>query len=197
MKIGYARVSNLDQNPRMQEDLLKDAGCEKIYVEKGSGRKKDRPTFRQMLESLRAGDTLVVYSLSRMCRSTKDAIEIANDLIARNINLKVLNRDIDTTSPLGKFFFTVTAAIDELEADTIRERTQEGLKAAKSRGIKLGRPGGLSDEAKSKAEIAASLYREGKMPVGKIAKNLGIGVKTLYRYLHFEGVEINRMPKED
>lgn len=197
MKIGYARVSTTQQNLMMQEQKLQKAGCEQIYFEKGSGRTMDRPTLQQVLSMLRKGDVLVVYSLSRLARTTLGAIKLTNELIEKGIHLEVVNQKIDTTTPTGRFFFTIMAALDELEAETTLERTRDALEARKAKGIKGGRKPGLSEENLRKARIAASLYKEGVHSVSTIAKDLGIGTKTLYRYLEHEGVKRNRYNQDD
>ena len=110
MLIGYARVSTLDQNPEMQIDALKAAGCEKIFIEKLSGAKDERPQFKAALEYIRNGDTLVIWKLSRLARSITQVINTVKDLEARNIGLKVITQKIDTTTPEGRLFFHMTAA---------------------------------------------------------------------------------------
>ena len=134
MLVGYARVSTLDQNPEMQIDALKVAGCEKIFIEKLSGSKDDRPQLKEALEYIRSGDTLVVWKLSRLARSITQVINTTKDLEARNIGLKVTTQKIDTTTPEGRLFFHMTAAFDQFQRELIVENTKAGLNAARSSG---------------------------------------------------------------
>ncbi|GAE46192.1 DNA-invertase [Mesobacillus boroniphilus JCM 21738] len=134
MKIGYARVSTQDQNLDMQIDALKAAGCERIYTEKKSGKRDDRPELQQCLNALRTGDTLVVYKLDRLGRSTFKLLELTAGFDREGIDFVSIVDGIDTTTPVGRFFFRTMASIAELERDIIVERTQAGLKAARARG---------------------------------------------------------------
>src|SRR3954471_1859107 len=121
MLVGYARVSTLDQNPQMQIDALKQAGCERLYVEKASGAHRDRPELKAALAYMRPGDTLVVWRLSRLARSLKQIIETAHELEQKKQALKVLTRNIDTGTPEGRLFFHITAAFDEFQRELIVE----------------------------------------------------------------------------
>ena len=136
MLVGYARVSTLDQNPQLQIDALKQAGCERLYVEKASGAHHDRPELKAALAYMRPGDTLVVWRLSRLARSLKQIIETAHDLEQKKQALKVLTRNIDTGTPEGRLFFHITAAFDEFQRELIVENTKAGLAAARKRGRK-------------------------------------------------------------
>ena len=123
MLVGYARVSTLDQNPQLQIDALKQAGCERLYVEKASGAHHDRPELKAALAYMRPGDTLVVWRLSRLARSLKQIIETAHDLEQKKQALKVLTRNIDTGTSEGRLFFHITAAFDEFQRELIVENT--------------------------------------------------------------------------
>jgi DNA invertase Pin-like site-specific DNA recombinase len=125
--VGYARVSTLDQNPQLQIDALKQAGCERLYVERASGAHRDRPELKAALEYMRPGDTLVVWRLSRLARSLKQIIETAHDLEQKKQALRVLTRNIDTGTPEGRLFFHITAAFDEFQRELIVENTRAGL----------------------------------------------------------------------
>jgi DNA invertase Pin-like site-specific DNA recombinase len=146
MLVGYARVSTLDQNPQLQIDALKQAGCERLYVEKASGAHRDRPELKAALEYMRPGDTLVVWRLSRLARSLKQIIETAHELEQKKQALKVLTRNIDTGTPEGRLFFHITAAFDEFQRELIVENTKAGLAAARKRGRKGGRPPAMDKE---------------------------------------------------
>lgn len=190
MKIGYARVSTADQNLNLQLDALKKAGCEKFYQEKVSGAKTARPELERMLENARPGDIIVIWKLDRLGRSLKHLVELVGTLMEREVGLQSLNDPIDTTTPQGRLTFNIFASLAEFERDLIRERTQAGLKAARARGRKGGRPKGLSGRAKQAAKAAETLYRKREHSVQEIAKMLGISKSTLYTYLKHQGVEV-------
>ncbi len=157
MLVGYARVSTLDQNPELQIDALKEAGCEKIFIEKSSGAKDDRPQLKETLDYIRSGDTLVVWKLSRLARSITQVINTTKDLEAHNIGLKVITQKIDTTTPEGRLFFHMTAAFDQFQRELIVENTKAGLKAARSRGRVGGRPRVLTEE---KIKVARAMLKD-------------------------------------
>jgi DNA invertase Pin-like site-specific DNA recombinase len=118
------------QNPALQMDALRDAGCEKIYVEKASGSHRDRPQLKAAPEYMREGETLVVWKLSRLARSLTQVIQTASDIAGYGIALKVLTQNTDTSTPEGRLFFHMTAAFDEFQRELIVENTRAGLKAA-------------------------------------------------------------------
>lgn len=196
MKIGYARVSTKDQNLDLQIQQLQQEGCEKIFSDIVGGAKTDRPELDRLLQQVRAGDVIVIWKLDRLGRSLKHLIELVNELVDRNVGLKSLSDPIDTTNSQGRLVFNIFAALAEFERDLIVERTQAGLKAARARGRTGGRPKGLSDTAQRKAVAAAALYKEAKINVNEIAKNLGITKATLYNYLRHEGVKVGTYRKK-
>jgi DNA invertase Pin-like site-specific DNA recombinase len=183
MKIGYARVSTKDQNLSLQTDAFEKEGCKVIYQEKVSGAKTDRQELRKMIDQLREGDIVIIWKLDRLGRSLRDLINIITEIQDKGAGLKSLNDPIDTTSPHGKLTFHLFAALAEFEKDIIRERTKAGLEAARARGRLGGRPRGLTKEARDKAMIAETLYKQGNMSVSEICKHLGIARSTLYKYL--------------
>ena len=129
MNIGYARVSTHDQNPQLQIDALDQAGCERIFTEKASGAKRDRPELKAALDYMREGDTLVVWKLDRLGRDLKHLVTIVQDLTDREIGLRVLTgqgAQIDTTTAAGRLIFGIFAALAEFERELIRERTVAG-----------------------------------------------------------------------
>ena len=140
--IGYARVSTDDQNPSLQIDALKVAGCDKIFVEKASGADRDRPVLAKALAFARQGDVFCVWKLDRAGRSVGHLIEIVEDLKARKVGFKSLNDAIDTTTAAGNLMFQIMASFAEFERNIIRERTMAGLAAARARGRIGGRPKG-------------------------------------------------------
>ncbi|MBI3258812.1 MAG: recombinase family protein [Ignavibacteriae bacterium] len=190
MKFGYARVSTHDQNLNLQVDALRREGCEKIFQEIASGSKVDRPELKKLLNETRKGDVITIWKLDRLGRSLKHFLSLTNDLLQKGVDLKSLNDPIDTTSSQGRLVFNIFASLAEFERDLTIERTRAGLKAARSRGRFGGRPKGLSEAAKKKAVAAEALYKEGKLSVNEIGKNLSICKATLYSYLRHQGVEI-------
>ena len=180
MVIGYARCSTADQNLDWQLDALNKEGCERIYQEKVSGTKKERPELGKMLDALRAGDTVVICELTRLSRSTKDLFELVERISGAGANIKSLKEAwLDTTSPQGKLLFTIFAGVSQFERDLTYERTMEGLAAARARGRKGGRP-----RANSKVvSQALALYDAGTIPIKDILETTGISKATLYTYI--------------
>jgi DNA invertase Pin-like site-specific DNA recombinase len=184
MKMGYARVSSDDQSLDLQRDALKQAGCERLYEEKESGGKVDRPELLRLMEALRTGDTLVVWRLDRLGRSLKHLIETVEHLEAMGVGFQSVTEAIDTTTSGGKLVFHIFAALAEFERTLIRERTRAGLKAARARGRQGGRPMTLSED---KRRMAQALRDDPKQSVAAICKALGITRTTFYRYTHGNG----------
>lgn len=180
MRVGYARVSTSDQNPELQLDALRRAGCDRVFTEKASGARDDRPELARILEDvLRAGDTLVVWKLDRLARSLKKLIATAEELEREQIGLVSLTESIDTTTPGGMLTFHVFGAIAQFERALIRERTTAGLVEARRQGRKGGRPSVMRP---SDVTAARAMMKEGTLPVRDIAKRMGVSVATLYRY---------------
>jgi len=194
MKIGYARVSTKDQNLALQLDALKNAGCERVFQEKESAG-KERPEYEQMKSILRSGDTVVVWKLDRIGRSLKDLVGLIESFKENNISFVSLQDPVDTTTSQGRLVFNMFACLAEYERELTRERTKAGLASARARGRKGGRPTGLSEDAKRKAKLAASLYQKNEMSVGEILKTLNLSKTALYRYLRLEGVQIQGFTK--
>ena len=167
-RVGYARVSTLDQNPELQLDALKAAGCKKIFVEKVSSSKEARPQLAAALEHLRSGDTLVVWKLDRLARSMKQLLETVDTLKGRGVGFQALTEAIDTTSAAGELFFHIFGALAQFERSIIRERTKAGLKAALARGRKGGRPqrSGKGTSRRHSRSLAILKYQCGRPPSG-------------------------------
>ncbi len=180
MKIGYARVSTLEQNTEMQKKALKKAGCEKVLVDQVSGTITKRPGLEKAKELLRKGDTLVVWRLDRLGRSLSDLIEWVRYLDEHGVGLESLHESINTSTPAGKLTFHLFGALAEFERNLICERTQAGLSAARARGRCGGRRKVLDAEKRS---VAVNLYNEKKMTIKKICKMMGISKPTLYSYV--------------
>jgi DNA invertase Pin-like site-specific DNA recombinase len=196
MKIGYARVSMQDQNLDLQKDALTAAGCERMFLEKVSGGKKDRIELRKMFDQLRPGDVVVVWRLDRLGRSTRDNIDLVLELKEKQCGIIFLTENIDTTTTGGMLIFTIFSALAEAERQSIVERTKAGLTAARSRGRVGGRPSGLTKENQDKAELVANLYKNDNS-IKKIKKLTGIGSnKTIYKYLRYMGIAISDEEKQ-
>ena len=179
MLIGYARVSTRDQNLELQQEALVKAGCQKIYEDQVSGARVDRPGLSKALEMLREHDTLVVWKLDRLGRSVKQLVDLVGELHKRGIQFQSLTDAIDTGTPSGRFFFHVMASLAEMERELIIERTRAGLEVAKQLGRKGGRKPKMTG---SKIESAKKLLSSG-VPPKDVAKNLGVSIPTLYRWV--------------
>jgi len=184
MLIGYARVSTQDQQLNLQLDDLQRAGCEQVFQEKVSSGKV-RPQLQLLVDSLRRGDTVVVWKLDRLGRSLKELITLINDFQQKGVGFRSLHDAIDTTTAQGRLVFNLFASLAEFERDLIRERTQAGLSAARSRGRMGGRPKGLGKETLAKAKAARTLYEAKDKTAEEIGKLLGISRATVYRYLAY------------
>jgi len=181
MLIGYCRVSTEQQNLQMQIDALKKAGCEKIFSEKVSGAKREREEFDKMKKFLRSGsDTVVVYKLDRLGRSLKNLIEEVQWFDDREIGFKSIKENIDTTSPTGKLFFHIFGALAEFERNIIRERTMDGLNAARARGRLGGRKPKLTSQ---QIEMVNKLHENKTSSIQNICETFNIKRSTLYRAL--------------
>ncbi|MDV8128538.1 recombinase family protein [Rhodococcus sp. IEGM 1304] len=185
-RFGYARVSTRGQNDDSQIDALTAARCERIWVDKASGKLARRPEWDKCFEYLRRGDELVITRLSRPFRSVRHMTELAAQLDERGVDLVVLKQGIDTTTPAGRFLFHVIAAMDEMLADLISEGTVEGLESARARGRVGGRPPSMSALQVLKAR---EMYEERdergrrRYTVAQIAETFAVSRKTVYRNL--------------
>ncbi|PFS40739.1 resolvase [Bacillus thuringiensis] len=180
MIFGYARVSTEEQNLDMQIDALQQYGVERLYQEKMTGIKKERPQLEELLKVLRKGDKIVVYKLDRISRSTKHLIELSEKLKELGVDFISIHDNIDTSNAMGKFFFRMMASIAELERDIISERTKTGLNAARARGKKGGRPQKHTD----KVEMALKMYQSKEYSIKQITEATGLSKTTLYRYIN-------------
>ncbi len=180
LRIGYARVSTHEQSLDSQIDSLKRAGCQRIYCDKVSGNKADRPELDRLRESLRSSDTLVVWRLDRLGRSLLDLINWVEWLDEQGVTLHSLNEQIDTAHHTGKLVFHLFAALAEFERDLIRERTLAGLAAARARGRLGGRKAKLNA---SDIRGLKALHKDHSISISAICQRFGISKTTLYRYL--------------
>lgn len=175
--IGYARVSTTGQS--LEQQLTALADCEKVFQEKISGSKTDRPQLQAMLEFARSGDMLKVTKLDRLARNTKHLLEITDLLHAKGVTLQIQNLGIDTATPTGKLMLTMIGAIATFEREIMLERQAEGISLAKSKGIYKGR----KPTAMAKKESVLRLITEGEAKT-QIAASLGISVSSVYRILN-------------
>jgi DNA invertase Pin-like site-specific DNA recombinase len=179
-RIGYVRVSTLDQHPQTQIEALKSAGCQRVFTDHGvSGAKASRPELDACLAYLRQGDTLTVWKLDRLGRSVSHLVHVVEDLRRRGVQFTTLTEQLDTTTPAGRLMFHILAALAEMERELIRERTLAGIERAKAEGRMGGRRTVMSPE---RIRVASAMLAEGR-PVAEVAKVLGVGRATLYRAL--------------
>ena len=181
-KIGYARISTEDQKLDMQVAELKAAGCKKVFSDRASGAKSDRPGLDECLKSLRKGDTLMVWRLDRLGRSVRHLVNVVTELKERGIGFKSLHDGaIDTTTASGDLIFNIFAALAQFERELIRERTRAGLAAARARGRTGGRPSVSPDNPK--VRMAKKMHADRSISIEDICSTLKISRATLYRYL--------------
>ena len=184
MRIGYVRVSSLDQNPDRQIEDLKAQQVEKIFMEKISGKNTDRPEVQKMLPFIREGDTLIVHSLDRLARNLADLLTMVQELTDRGVSVVFMNERLSfdagaDASPTSKLMLSMIGAFAEFERSMIRRRQAEGIALAKERGVYKGRPRSISDETLEKVN---ALVDQG-IPLATAAKKVGISRSTVYRYL--------------
>jgi DNA invertase Pin-like site-specific DNA recombinase len=179
MRIGYARVSTDEQSLDLQLDALKKAGCKRVFTDKASATKADRPGLAGAISQFRPGDVLVIWKLDRLGRTVKGLVDFVADLQGRGVQFRSLTNGIDTTTPAGRFFFHVMASLAQMERELLAERTRAGLAAARRRGRIGGRKRRMTP---GKVESARQLLKGGMSP-REVAQNLGISIPTLYRWV--------------
>jgi DNA invertase Pin-like site-specific DNA recombinase len=183
MKIGYARVSTEDQDLTFQLQTLKEAGCKKIYQEKVSGVSGSygkRMELQKLLEHLREEDTLIVWRLDRLARSTRNLLELVDKINSVGAHFRSLSEPwADTTSHAGRMVITIFSGIAEFEKELIKERTSVGRKLAKDRGVKFGRPPKLN----TKQQVLVERLLSEKESIKNIAKTVNVHPSTIYRNL--------------
>ena len=186
MKIGYVRVSTKEQNTARQEELMKALGADKIYIDKVSGKNTDRPALQEMMNFVREGDSVIVESISRFARNTKDLLELTEQLNNKHVQFISQKENIDTDTPAGKFMLTIFGAVAELEREYIRQRQKEGIEIAKEQGKYKGRPEKQIDNF---CEIYQQ-WKAGKITATKASKQLGVSRSTFYRKANVYGNDI-------
>ena len=187
MKIGYARVSTQGQDLEVQREALEADGCERIYLEKESGAKRDRPELNKMLEHVRPGDVVVVHKLDRLARSLSDLLEISDKIRAAKAELRIMGSEgLDSTTDQGRLMFSILGAFAEFERSLIVSRTARGREAAKARGVKFGPKVRHKPE---KLAAAAELARRPGQSVTAAAREFGCSRATLYNYMQANAQE--------
>lgn len=183
MRYGYGRISTDKETQRFdrQEDQLRDAGCERIYLERVSGTSKSKPELEKLLSTLAAGDELVCVSIDRLGRSTQQVLALVNKLEEIGVILTSLKENFQTNTPQGRFFLTIVAAFSELEVEMCRSRVKEGLAAAKRRGKKLGRP-------RKDMDTAIKMWLSKDYSITEICDAVGCAKQTLYNEIHRRGL---------
>ena len=179
MLVGYIRVSTQEQNTIRQEVLLESLGVEILFIDKASGKNTDRKDFKAMMTFVRAGDTVIVESISRIARNTRDLLTIISSLTEKGVEFVSLKENIDTTTPHGRFMLTVFGALAELERESILERQREGIEIAKAEGKYKGRKPVAVDEAKFQAVCAR--WRAGEITATAAMQEVGLKANTFYR----------------
>ena len=177
MKIGYIRVSTQEQNTIRQEVMMEQLGVEELYIDKASGKNTDRPELKKMMAYVRRGDTVIVESISRFARNTRDLLNLMEQLSAKGVEFVSKKEAIDTTTPTGKFMLTVFGAVAELEREYILQRQREGIAIARDRGIYKGR---RSIERPEFRQVVA-LWRKGGITAVEAMKRLDLKSSTFYR----------------
>ena len=177
MKIGYIRVSTTEQNSARQEVLMSELGVDQVFIDRISGKSMDRPELKRMMTFVREGDTVIVESISRFARNTRDLLDLIDQLEAKNVGFVSKKEAIDTTTPTGKFMLTVFGAVAELEHEYILQRQKEGIAVAKSNGVYKGR------KPIERAELASVVaqWRDGKISAVQAMKQLDMKPSTFYR----------------
>ena len=179
MRVFYVRCSTIEQNEARQLKMAEEQNAEKVFVDKASGKNTNRTAFKEMMAFVRAGDTVVVESISRIARNTRDLLSIVSELTEKGVEFVSLKENIDTTTPQGRFMLTVFGALAELERENILERQREGIEIAKSEGKYKGRKPIDYDEAQMKA--LCKKWRAGEITATAAMKKLGLKPNTFYR----------------
>ena len=179
MRVGYVRCSTAEQNEARQLKMMEEQKVEKIFIDKASGKNTDRKDFKAMMAFVRASDTVIVESISRIARNTRDLLTIISSLTEKGVEFVSLKENIDTTTPHGRFMLTVFGALAELERESILERQREGIEIAKAEGKYKGRKPVAVDKAKFRAVCAR--WRAGEITATAAMQEVGLKANTFYR----------------
>ncbi|MBQ8237114.1 MAG: recombinase family protein [Oscillospiraceae bacterium] len=177
MQVGYIRISTVGQNTARQEVLMQELGVEKVFIDRMSGKNTDRPQLKEMMAFVRQGDTVIVESISRFARNTKDLLELVEQLTTKGVEFVSRKEAIDTTTPTGKFMLTIFGAVAELEREYILQRQAEGIAIAKSNGVYKGRRPVIRPDF----EPVVKLWRSRKITATDAMKRLDMKPSTFYR----------------
>lgn len=188
MKVGYVRVSTQGQNTARQEVLMQELGVEKVFLDKQSGKDTSRPELKKMMEFVREGDVVIVESISRFARCTRDLLELVEQLSGKGVAFVSKKEALDTSTPSGRFVLTIFGAIAQLERESILQRQKEGIAIAKAQGKYTGRP------SKTYPDLEAVLgaWRRGEISAGQARKQLSISKSTFYRLAANQKKEANK-----
>ena len=176
-KIGYIRVSTQEQNTIRQEVLMEALGVDEVYIDRMSGKDANRPELQKMMEYVRKGDTVIVESISRFARNTRDLLELVERLTAKGVEFVSKKEAIDTTTPTGKFMLTVFGAVAELEREYILQRQREGIAIAKANGVYRGR----KPVQRPEFDQVVALWRSGELTAAEAMRRLDMKSSTFYR----------------
>lgn len=184
LKVGYVRVSTAGQNTARQEVLMKELGVEKVFLDKQSGKDTSRPELKKMMDFVREGDVVIVESISRFARCTRDLLELVEQLTNKGVAFVSKKEALDTATPSGRFVLTIFGAIAQLERESILLRQQEGIAIAKSEGKYKGRP----PVEHPNLEAVMASWKRGDITATAARKQLGVSKSTFYRIVGKEGV---------
>ena len=177
MKIGYVRVSTKEQNTARQEEIMKSLGVDKVYIDRMSGKNMERPALQEMMGFVREGDSVIVESISRFARNTKDLLELTEELNSKRVQFISQKENIDTDTPAGKFMLTIFGAVAELEREYIRQRQKEGIEIAKEQGKYKGRP----EKQLDNFDAVYVQWKKGEITAKSASEQLGVSRSTFYR----------------
>lgn len=177
MKIGYVRASTTDQNTARQEVLMEELGVEQVYIDRISGKNTERPELKRMMAFVREGDMVIVESISRFARNTRDLLDLVEQLTRKQVEFVSKKEAIDTTTPSGKFMLTIFGAVAELEREYILQRQREGIAIAKAKGIYKGR----KPIQRPEFQQVVALWRKGTITAVEAMKRLDMKPSTFYR----------------
>lgn len=179
MRVGYVRCSTVEQNEARQLKMMEEQKVEKIFIDKASGKNTERESFKAMMAFIREGDTVIVESISRIARNTRDLLTIISSLTEKGVEFVSLKENLDTTTPHGRFMLTVFGALAELERESILERQREGIEIAKAEGKYKGRKPVAVNEAQFRAVCAR--WRAGEITATAAMQEVGLKPNTFYR----------------
>lgn len=185
MKVGYVRVSSQGQNTARQELLMQELGVERVFIDKQSGKDTSRPELKRMMEYVREGDVVIVESISRFARNTKDLLELVEQLTAKNVDFVSKKEALDTTTPSGRFVLTIFGAVAQLEREYLLQRQKEGIAIAKQEGKYKGRKPLLRPELDS----VITLWQNGEITAVEAMRRLKISKTTFYRSVRERNIQ--------